>query len=121
MIKGEKRRWECFKGRPRKLHLHLVHYPGHTNEDCILCCICDTPIPLVADKMYSERFIFLETFSIDQKEKLLRFHTTSQREICFAEYVGIPLGGLGKFTQQGSTNRRAPGCMNAAGKLRQKW
>ena len=22
---------------------------------------------------------------------------------------------------QGSTNRRAPGCMNAAGKLRQKW
>ena len=52
----------------------------------------------MADKMYSERFIFLETFSIDQKEKLLRFHTTSQREICFAEYVGIPLGGLGKFT-----------------------
>ena len=24
-------------------------------------------------------------------------------------------------TIQGSTNRRAPGCVNAAGKLRQKW
>ena len=31
------------------------------------------------------------------------------------------ISGWVQMELQGSTNRRAPGCVNAAGKLRQKW
>ena len=47
------------------------------------------------------------------------------RVCCIRLFDGqIPLQEMPLFSQwrlQGSTNRRAPGCVNAAGKLRQKW